>query len=112
MKKPLKSIGLALVLGIFTITAGFASNLHTEDKEKLPDPKKTATSKDPVKKTIKTDSLTNYNKETKSDSITVHKAHNPSSMSSMSYNILFQVIYRYSFSEIFDSPSGSEIVTD
>jgi hypothetical protein len=36
----------------------------------------------------------------------------PSSMSSMSYNILFQVIYRYSFKEIFDSPAASEIVTN
>lgn len=46
------------------------------------------------------------------DSLSQNRNNTPSSMSSMSYNILFQVIYRYSFKEIFDSPAASEIVTN
>ncbi|HET8861388.1 hypothetical protein [Marivirga sp.] len=46
------------------------------------------------------------------DSLSKTEHNTPSSMSSMSYNILFQVIYRYSFKEIFNSPAASEIVTN
>lgn len=110
--KSLKYIGLALGLTFFTISTGLASDYKTVDKDKTPDPKKDVSSKDPVKKISKTDSLSNYTNDNKASDSIAHKAHNPSSMSSMSYNILFQVIYRFSFSEIFDSPSSSEIVTD
>ena len=67
-------------------------------------------------KTVRTDSLENLKERAlivNVDSVTEDKKTNtPSSMSSMSYNILFQVIYRYSFKEIFDSPAASEIVTN
>jgi hypothetical protein len=65
------------------------------------------------KKCEKTDSLSQLTeKALVQDSLSKHKNNAPSSMSSMSYNILFQVIYRYSFKEIFDSPAASEIVTN
>lgn len=65
------------------------------------------------KKCAKTDSLNNIRERAMvKDSLSRHTKNTPSSMSSMSYNILFQVIYRYSFKEIFDSPSASEIVTN
>lgn len=69
---------------------------------------------DPEKsKCNKTDSLAGPHKKAqiKIDS-TANRGNNQSSMSSMSYNILFQVIYRYSFKEIFDSPAAPEIITN
>jgi hypothetical protein len=101
------------LLCLIYINAGIASSEIPNNETKTIDPDKISTTKDPEKKIIKTDSVAVYKKEikNKSDS-TQQKPANPSSMSSMSYNILFQVIYRFSFSEIFDSPARSEIITD
>jgi len=66
---------------------------------------------DPEKKS-KTDSLANIREKPMLKDSVDNKANSQSSMSSMSYNILFQVIYRYSFKEIFDSPAASEIVSN
>ncbi len=106
----IKFTGLVLILGFSTLSASFASSLN---KEKLTGPDKSTMVADPEKKLSKTDSLSILQQEKPiKKEPSVQKVHNPSSMSSMSYNILFQVIYRFSFSEIFDSPSSSEIVTD
>jgi hypothetical protein len=83
-------------------------------KEKKDKKEKEKVEAEPEKKKCeKTDSL-NALKERAilKDSVDQNKKNAPSSMSSMSYNILFQVIYRYSFKEIFDSPAASEIVTN
>lgn len=106
--------GIFFLLCLFSFSAiNVSASEISLEKEKIIDPDKITVAKDPDKKTEKTDSLSHYNKEVKykNDSIE-QKAGNPSSMSSMSYNILFQVIYRFSFSEIFDSPSKSELITD
>lgn len=106
--------GIFLLLCIISIHTGMASTSELYDKdEKNIDPDKITTTKDPDKKTEKSDSSAHFSKEVQVKKDTSHqKTGNPSSMSSMSYNILFQVIYRFSFSEIFDSPSRSEIITD
>lgn len=109
--KSLRSIGLIFMLGFFTISGGYAADSIKEEKKKTEDAEKKS-ALEPEKKGVKADSISHFARKTeaKTDS-TSSKSHNPSSMSSMSYNILFQVIYRFSFSEIFDSPSGSEIVS-
>lgn len=106
--------GIFFLLCLISIHAGIASSEISYKEDKSIDPDKIITTKDPDKKTEKSDSSAHYSEEIKQkkDTTTQQKAGNPSSMSSMSYNILFQVIYRFSFSEIFDSPSSSEIVTD
>ncbi len=106
--------GIIFLLFLFSLSAATASNsdIYIENS-KIIDPDKVTATKDPDKKSEKSDSIAHYNKEVKyKTDTTQQKAGNPSSMSSMSYNILFQVIYRFSFSEIFDSPSKSEIITD
>lgn len=110
--KSLRSIGLICMLGFFTISGGYAADSIKEEEKKKTEDAEKKSSLEPDKKGVKADSISNFSKkaEAKTDS-TASKSNNPSSMSSMSYNILFQVIYRFSFSEIFDSPSGSEIVS-
>ncbi|GAA5033292.1 hypothetical protein GCM10011506_25340 [Marivirga lumbricoides] len=110
--KSLRSIGLILTLGFFTISGGYATSDSIKEEKKKTEDSEKKSNLDPDKKGIKADSISNFTKkvEAKTDS-TASKSQNPSSMSSMSYNILFQVIYRFSFSEIFDSPSSSEIVS-
>lgn len=97
---------IILLLGAFCAFDVSAKKEGEEEKEKKveTEPEK--------KKCEKTDSL-NILKERAvlKDSVN-HNKNTPSSMSSMSYNILFQVIYRYSFKEIFDSPAASEIVAN
>lgn len=106
--------GIFFLLCLISINAGIASSEISYKEGKNIDPDKITTTKDPDKKTVKSDSSAHISKEIKykNDSTVQQREGNPSSMSSMSYNILFQVIYRFSFSEIFDSPSSSEIVTD
>ncbi len=106
--------GIFFLLCLFSLSSAkaSASEIVLHESCKI-DPDKITVAKEPEKKTEKTDSLSQHKTEVKykTDS-TQEKSVNPSSMSSMSYNILFQVIYRFSFSEIFDSPSKSEIITD
>ncbi|WP_296619557.1 hypothetical protein [Marivirga sp.] len=95
---------IILLLGAFCVFE--VSAKEKEEKEKVEaEPEK--------KKCEKTDSLNQFKERAiVKDSLEQNKQNTPSSMSSMSYNILFQVIYRYSFKEIFDSPAASEIVTN
>ncbi|WMN12345.1 hypothetical protein QYS49_33305 [Marivirga salinae] len=97
---------IILLLGAFCAFDVTAKEKDNKEKEKVEtEPEK--------KKCNKTDSLNNLREKViVKDSLNQNKHHTPSSMSSMSYNILFQVIYRYSFKEIFDSPGASEIVTN
>lgn len=98
-----------LLLGAFC--AFDVSAKETKDKNKG---KENIEVEPEKKKCNKTDSLNQLSEQLiVKDSLNEDKNNNtPSSMSSMSYNILFQVIYRYSFKEIFDSPAASEIVTN
>lgn len=101
-----KSCLIIILLGAFCAFDVSATEKEGEKKEKVEvEPEK--------KKCEKTDSLNELRERAiVQDSLNQHKNNAPSSMSSMSYNILFQVIYRYSFKEIFDSPAASEIVTN
>jgi len=102
-----KSCIIILLLGAFC-----AFDVSAKEKEKEDKKEKVETEPD-KKKCAETDSLANLKeKAVVKDSLNSDKENAPSSMSSMSYNILFQVIYRYSFKEIFDSPAASEIVTN
>jgi hypothetical protein len=96
---------------ILLLVAFFAFDVSAKEKEEKDNAKVEA---EPEKKKCeKTDSLKNLEKRAiVKDSLSEEKSTTPSSMSSMSYNILFQVIYRYSFKEIFESPAASEIVTN
>ncbi len=97
---------IILLLGAFCAFDVTAKENDNKEKEKVEtEPEK--------KKCNKTDSLNDLREKViVKDSLNQNKHNTPSSMSSMSYNILFQVIYRYSFKEIFDSPAASEIVTN
>lgn len=97
---------IILLLGAFWTFDVTAKEKENKNKEKVEtEPEK--------KKCNKTDSLNGLTERViVKDSLRQDKHTTPSSMSSMSYNILFQVIYRYSFKEIFDSPASSEIVTN
>jgi hypothetical protein len=104
-----KKIGIiVLLLGAFCAFDVSAKEKEEQKEEKIEaEPEK--------KKCEKSDSLINIQERAiVQDSVSEDQHHNnaPSSMSSMSYNILFQVIYRYSFKEIFDSPAASDIVTN
>jgi len=97
---------------IFLLVAVFAFDVSAKEKEDKKEKEKVETEPE-KKKCNKTDSLNNLKEKVMvKDSLNEDKHNTPSSMSSMSYNILFQVIYRYSFKEIFDSPAASEIVTN
>lgn len=97
---------IILLLGAVCAFDVSAKGEKNKEKEKVEiEPEK--------KKCNKSDSLNELSERAiVQDSINHNKNNVPSSMSSMSYNILFQVIYRYSFKEIFDSPAASEIVTN
>lgn len=97
---------IVLLLGAFCAFDVSAKVKKNKEKEKVEtEPEK--------KKCNKTDSLNDLREQPiLKDSLNQDRNNVPSSMSSMSYNILFQVIYRYSFKEIFDSPAASEIVTN
>jgi hypothetical protein len=97
---------IILLLGVFCTFDVLAKEKEEKEKTKVEaEPDK--------KKCEKTDSLSSLRERIIiKDSVKEEKSNAPSSMSSMSYNILFQVIYRYSFKEIFDSPAASEIVTN
>ncbi|ADR22506.1 hypothetical protein MATR_36480 [Marivirga tractuosa] len=98
-----------IILLLATFLAFDVSAKKKEDKKK----EKDKVEAEPDKKCEKTDSLSELKQRAVvQDSLNQHKSNVPSSMSSMSYNILFQVIYRYSFKEIFDSPAASDIVTN
>jgi hypothetical protein len=101
-----KKVSIILLLGAF-----FAFDVSAKEEGEK---KKIEAEPDKTRKCEKTDSLNAKQEKllTKDDKAEVKKHHPSSSMSSMSYNILFQVIYRYSFDEIFDSPAASEIVTN
>lgn len=97
--------GILLILG----GASYASGSETEETEEKKKKVEASVSEgDPVedKTLIKADSLQQDEKVARPDSVA--NPHN-STMSSMSYNILFQVIYRYSFSEIFSGNSSNNI---
>jgi hypothetical protein len=97
---------------ILLISAFFAFDVSAKDKKDKSE-KERLEAEPEKKKCEKTDSLnTLKERAVLQDSLKENKNNTPSSMSSMSYNILFQVIYRYSFKEIFDSPAASEIVTN
>jgi len=102
-----KSCIIILLLGAFCAFDATAKEKEKEEK------KNSKVEAEPEKKKCnKTDSLSQLSeKAIVADSVN-RDNNTPSSMSSMSYNILFQVIYRYSFKEIFDSPAASEIVTN
>jgi len=104
-----KKVSIILLLGAF-----FAFDVSAKEEGEK---KKIEAEPDKTRKCEKTDSLNAKQEKllTKDDKAEVKKHHpssSMSSMSSMSYNILFQVIYRYSFDEIFDSSGASEIVTN
>ncbi|WP_375579897.1 hypothetical protein ABWH96_02110 [Marivirga tractuosa] len=99
---------IILLLGAFC-----AFDVSAKEKEEKNKDKEEVEAEPDKKKCEKTDSLNQLNEKLiVKDSLDQQKHNAPSSMSSMSYNILFQVIYRYSFKEIFDSPAASEIVTN
>lgn len=102
-----KSCILILLLGVF-----FAFDVSAKAEDDKRENEKVEMEPD-KKKCTKADSLSDFRERAiLKDSLEQGKSNAPSSMSSMSYNILFQVIYRYSFKEIFDSPAASEIVTN
>ncbi|MGJ3235215.1 hypothetical protein [Marivirga sp.] len=101
-----KKAGIIILL----LASFFAFDVSAKEKE---DKKEKVEAEPEKKKCEKTDSLNALQeKAIVKDSLNESKNNAPSSMSSMAYNILFQVIYRYSFKEIFDSPAASEIVTN
>lgn len=103
-----RKVGIIILL----LASFYAFDVSAKEKEDEKEKEKVEAEPD-KKECAKTDSL-NALKERAvlKDSLNQSKSNTPSSMSSMSYNILFQVIYRYSFKEIFDSPAASEIVTN
>ncbi|SMG20798.1 hypothetical protein SAMN05661096_01125 [Marivirga sericea] len=102
-----------LKTGIIILLLGAFCTFDVSAKEKEEKEKAKVEAEPDKKKCDKSDSLSSLrNRAVVKDSLNEEKSNAPSSMSSMSYNILFQVIYRYSFKEIFDSPAASEIVTN
>ncbi|MGM0579374.1 MAG: hypothetical protein ACQETL_01750 [Bacteroidota bacterium] len=103
-----KSCIIIVLLGAFC-----AFDVSAKEKEEKKNEKEKVETEPEKKKCEKTDSINELRERAMvKDSLNQQKNDSPSSMSSMSYNILFQVIYRYSFKEIFDSPAASEIVTN
>lgn len=98
---------------VLLLSAFFAFDVLAKEKEEKNKEKEKVEAEPEKKKCEKTDSLNQFKERAiVKDTVEQNKHNAPSSMSSMSYNILFQVIYRYSFKEIFDSPAASEIVTN
>jgi hypothetical protein len=98
---------------VLLLVAFFAFDVSAKEKEEKNKEKDKVEAEPEKKKCENADSLNQIQeREIVKDSVEQNRHNVPSSMSSMSYNILFQVIYRYSFKEIFDSPAASEIVTN
>ncbi|WKV13442.1 hypothetical protein [Marivirga harenae] len=97
---------------ILILASFYAFDVSAKEKDEKKEKEKVEAEPE-KKKCEKTDSLNALKEQAiVKDSLSQDRNNAPSSMSSMSYNILFQVIYRYSFKEIFDSPAASEIVTN
>jgi len=95
---PFRKVGLSCILLTFLLSQNALASGETNDKKLKNIPKVSV--HDFIVEHSRTDSLKNIqNKATqKADSVTVGTKSNTGA----SYNILFQVIYRNSFSEIFE----------